>query len=136
MKRKKLFLAIGIVAAVICCGALMRWAFIQVFFAEPAVMETAVSPDGKYIAYAYESNGGATSGWTYHVSVLKAGQKLHKGNGNIYISSIPPNEIRWEDDGVLYIDDYRSSQTTKRKEKIYDIIVVFNSIELEKATSE
>ena len=81
MKRKKLFLAIGIVAAVICCGALMRWAFIQVFFAEPAVMETAVSPDGKYIAYAYESNGGATSGWTYHVSVLKAGQKLHKGNG-------------------------------------------------------
>ena len=106
---------------------LIKWIFIELFYAEPTIMQTSISPDGKYIAYVFESNGGATTGWIYHISILKTGKELSKGNGNIYISSIAPIKLEWLDKTTLYVDDYDSQGTTKRKEKIYDVTVKFKS---------
>ena len=111
------------------CGMLIKWAFVELFYVEPTTMQTHVSPNGKYTAYVYESNGGATTGWIYHISILHTGKKLAKGNGNIYISEIPPVNVTWLDNSTLYVDDYDSLGTTKRKEKIYGINVRFKSLE-------
>ena len=126
---KKIFLSFGILIAVLLCSMLTKWTFVELFYAEPTVMQTHISPNGKYIAYVYESNGGATMGWSYHISILQTGRKLGKGNGNIYISGIPPVNVVWLDNSTLYVDDYDSANTTKRKEKIYGIDVRFNSLE-------
>lgn len=122
----------GILVALLLCGALIKWAFVELLYTEPTVMQTHVSPDGKYTAYVYESNGGATTGWVYHISILQTGRKLGKGNGNIYISGIPPVNLEWLDNSTLYVDDYDSARTTKRKEKIYEIDVKFKSLERNK----
>ena len=98
------------------------------FFAEPTIMQSLESPDGKYTAYVFESNSGATSGWVYHISVLKTGKELSKGNGNIYTSDIPPTKIEWLDNTTLYVADYNEVEP-KRKEKIYDVTVKFRSFE-------
>lgn len=111
------------------CGMLIKWTFVELFYAEPTIMQTSISPDGKYTAYVFESNGGATTGWIYHISILKTGKELSKGNGNIYISSIMPIKLEWLDKTTLYVDDYDSQGTTKRKEKIYDVTVKFKSLE-------
>ncbi len=113
----------------IICGRLTKWAFVELFYAEPTVIQTYISPDGKYTAYVYESNGGATTGWSYHVSILPSEKELGKGNGNVYISGIPPINLEWLNNSTLYVNDYNSVNTTKRKEKIYDINVRFNSLE-------
>ena len=103
--------------------------FQNLFFAEPNIMQSISSPDGQYTAYVFESNGGATTGWIYHVSVLKKDEKLGKGTGNVYISDDPPNSIEWLENNVLYIDDYKSIKTTKQRQKIKDVTIKFKSLE-------
>ena len=125
---KKIIFSFGILVALLLCGMLIKWAFVELFYAEPTVMQTYVSPNGRYTAYVYESNGGTTTGWVYHISILQTGEKLDKGNGNIYISEIPPVNVVWLDNSTLYVDDYDSVRTTKRKEKIYGIDVRFKSL--------
>ena len=103
--------------------------FQNLFFAEPDIFQSISSPDGKYTAYMFKSNGGATTGWIYHVSVLKKEKQLNKGNGNVYISEIPPNGIEWLESNVLYIDDYKSIKTTKQRQKIEDVTIKYKSLE-------
>ena len=103
--------------------------FQNLFFAEPDILQSISSPDGKYTAYVFESNGGATTGWIYHVSVLKKEKQLNKGNGNVYISEIPPNGIEWLESNVLYIDDYKRIKTTKQRQKIEDVTIKYKSLE-------
>lgn len=129
MNKKIIFSSILLFISLIFAGILVKWAFVEIFFAEPTIVQTCGSPDGEYTAYVYESNGGATSGWTYHVSILPTKRKLGKGNGNIYISNSPPVKLEWLNDRTLYIDDYDSFRTTKRKEKIGDVAVRFKSLE-------
>ena len=126
---KKIISSFGILAALLLCNMFIKWTFVELFYAEPTVMQTYVSPNGKYTAYIYERNGGATTGWVYHISILQTGKKLDKGNGNIYISEIPPVNVMWLDNSTLYVDDYDSVRITKRKEKIYGVDVRFKSLE-------
>lgn len=102
--------------------------FRNIFFAEPNIIQSIVSPDGRYTAYLFESNGGATTGMIYHISILESEKNLGKGNGNVYISEIPPNGIEWIENTVLYVDDYKSIKTTKQKQKIKDITIKYKSL--------
>lgn len=102
--------------------------FRNIFFAEPNIIQSIASPDGRYTAYLFESNGGATTGMIYHISILESEKNLGKGNGNVYISEIPPNGIEWIENTVLYVDDYKSIKTTKQKQKIKDITIKYKSL--------
>ena len=73
---KKPFFSLGILFALLFCGMLIKWTVVELFYAEPTIMQTSVSPDGKYTAYVFESNGGATTGWTYHISILQTGKNF------------------------------------------------------------
>ena len=129
IKTKKLLYTLLIVFLCISAISAGIKLFQYIFFAEPDIIRSISSPDGKYTAYLFESNGGATTGWTYHVSVLKKGRKLNKGNGNVYISKIPPNNIEWFKNNVLYIYDYKSIKTTRQKQKIKDVTIKYKSLE-------
>lgn len=126
---KKIFLPIGLLIALIFTVFLIKWAFVEFYYPDPTVMQTYISPDGKYTAYVFESNSGATSGWVYHVSIVRTEKRLGKGPGNIYTSGVEPIALEWLDNRTLYIEDYDSVRTTQRKEKIYDVVVKFKSLE-------
>ena len=128
---KKIFLFIRKLFVILFWGILINWAFVEFFFSEPTIMESIESPDGKYTAYVFESNGGATTGWIYHISVLRTGKKLSKGNGNIYTSESEPGNVEWLDNTTLYVEDW-NNPITKRKEKIYDVTVKFRGLELKR----
>ena len=121
----------SIVFSLICIFSFnfLKATFNNCFFSETVIIQTVFSPDGKYVAYVFESNGGATTGWIYHVSVLRSNIKLGKGSGNVYVSDMPPVTIEWIDKDVLYVKDYKNLGTTKRKEKIYNITVKFQSLQ-------
>ena len=61
----------------------LRWFVLS----EPDIIQEVVSPNGKYVAYVFEANGGATTRFTYRLSVLKNGKKLKAGDiGNTFIT--------------------------------------------------
>lgn len=113
-------------------GNLIKRTFVEFFYPEPTIMLTSTSPDGKYTAYVFESNGGATSGWVYHISILPAHKKLGKGPGNVYVSDMRPEKIEWKDNKVLYVKDYQNIGTTKREEKLRGINIEFYSLSVSK----
>ncbi len=126
MKRtlKKLIIFIVIVAAVI--GLLyfafngLRWAIMG----EPDIIQEAVSPDGKYVAYVFESNSGATSGFVYRLSVLKNGKKPKRGDiGNTYINDYE-FDVEWEDNDTLTVNNL-TTDNYKQETKVYDVEVAY-----------
>lgn len=101
----------------------------DLFWSQPTVIQTWVSPDGTYTAYVFESNAGATTGWIYHISVLPTGKELSKGQGNVYIGTLLPDDISWIDNITLFVSDYASKGTTRQKEKIGNIRIKYRSLE-------
>ena len=79
----------------------------SVFLPEPIIIESVQSPDGKYTAYIYESNGGATTGFIYHLSIIETGKRLPYGKGNAYIADSPVVEVVWTSENELYVENYR-----------------------------
>ncbi len=61
----------------------LRWFVLS----EPDIIQEVVSPNGEYVAYVFESNGGATSWFVYRLSILKNGKQPKRGDtGNTYIN--------------------------------------------------
>lgn len=91
---------------------------------EPTILQELPSPDGEYVAYVFELNSGATSGFVYRLSILKEGRELGKGNGNTFISG-SEFTAEWVSDGVLQVnngpagDVYRQNTLVKGVEVRY-----------------
>ena len=114
MKYKKLMIIISIIATVILL-LLFGNLFVYIFLPEPTVIQSVQSPDGMYTAYIYESNGGATTGFIYHLSVLEKGTTLSKGKGNTYISGFE-FDIEWINDRELQVNNTSSIRIYKQRE--------------------
>ena len=55
---KKIIFCFGIIVALLLSCILTKLAFVELFYVEPTIIQVHVSPNGKYTAYVYESNGG------------------------------------------------------------------------------
>lgn len=114
-------LKIGVPISLLLAGIMLLLnIFRSSFLSPPTILQEIPSPDGEYVAYVYECNGGATSGYVYHVSVLKAEKNLAKGNGNVYIcdgglSGGYDFIVDWISDRTLRITHYRSELIRKQK---------------------
>ena len=87
---KKVIVIIAVIVLVIIglvvAGNIALNSFRAFLMGEPDIIQEVVSPDGKYVAYVFEANGGATSKFTYRLSILKNGKKLKAGDaGNNFL---------------------------------------------------
>ncbi len=130
-KKKLLIISIILLCITLCISAcfLCDYVYRHLFFSEPNIIQSEISPDGKYTAYIYENSGGATTGWIYNVSIIESGKELNRGMGNILISSFAPDSMKWTDNYTLFIDDYDGLVTTKQKHKYKDITIKYKSLE-------
>lgn len=102
----------------------------QLALSEPQIIQIAESPDGKYVAYVFESNAGATTDFTYRLSILKSGKKLSKDIGNTFISGYD-FDIYWEDAHTLKVNNTTSIKIFKQKTKMYDVDVKYRYLKEE-----
>ena len=113
----------AIVSSLICTYVL----YAHLFTVPIRIIQSEPSPDGKHIAYVYESSGGATTGWIYHVSVLPTSQKPKSGKGNVYTGSVAPERIEWLDNKKLFVKDFQC-KNSKRKYSIYGITIEWYTV--------
>ena len=99
--------------------------FLNVIPPEPNIIEAVSSPNGKYIAYIYEKNGGATTGFIYHLSILEKDTSLKRRKGNVYISEYE-FKIQWINDDILYVDNTSSKNIGKQKVSFLDVKIEYN----------
>jgi len=119
---------IGVAVVLICLFLFGKFLITQFLFSEPTILQEAPSPNGKYIAYVYESNGGATTDWTYRLSILRDYEKLGKGVGNTYICDCEFT-VEWKDDKTVHVNNYPMKDIFKQRERVRGIEVTYNFYE-------
>ena len=129
---KKAIVIIAVILAVITglvvAGNVALNLFRTFLMGEPDIIQESVSPDGKYVAYVFEANGGATSKFTYRLSILKNGKKLKAGDvGNTFIT-YDEFDVEWVEDDTLKVNNISSIYIFKQKTKIDDVSVSYNYI--------
>ena len=119
---------LAIIIALIVAGNVALDSFRAFLMGEPDVIQKVVSPDGKYVAYVFEANGGATTKFTYRLSVLKNGKKLKAGDvGNTFIT-YDEFDVEWVDNDILKVNNIASIYIFKQETKIDDVSVSYNYI--------
>ena len=132
MTVKKVIVIISVVLVVIIAlivvGNIALDSFRTFLMGDPDIIQEVVSPDGKYVAYVFEANGGATTRFTYRLSVLKEGKKLKAGDvGNAFIT-YDEFDVEWIDDNTLKVNNIQSINIFEQKMKIDRVNVTYNYI--------
>ena len=129
---KKVIVIIAVIILVIIglvvAGNIALNSFKAFLMGEPDIIQEVVSPDGKYVAYVFEANGGATTKFTYRLSVLKNGEKLKAGDiGNAFISY---NEfaVEWLDGNTLNVNNIASVNIFKQETEIDGVKITYKYI--------
>ena len=123
-----IFVVLAIIVALIVEGNIALDSFRAFLMGEPDIIQEVVSPDGKYVAYVFEANGGATTRFTYRLSVLKEGKKLKAGDvGNAFIT-YDEFDVEWIDDNTLKVNNIQSINIFEQKMKIDRVNVTYNYI--------
>jgi hypothetical protein len=79
------------------------------------VSQTLISPSGRYVAYVFSRNCGATTGFNTQVSVLPTTHKPPQESGNTFISGRQvPLVLQWQGDESLKITGASSVSPTKQ----------------------
>ena len=65
--------------------------------------EAVPSPDGKFVAYKFLGGGGATNGWSYHLSIETKGDPFKNEDGNVFVSYSDDFYFEWKGNKELII---------------------------------
>ena len=98
----------------------LRWFVLS----EPDIIQEVVSPNGEYVAYVFESNGGATSWLVYRLSILKNGKQPKRGDvGNTYINDYE-FDVEWKDNDALMVNN-TTTINYKQETKVHGVEVIY-----------
>ena len=98
----------------------LRWFALS----EPDIIQEVVSPNGEYVAYVFESNGGATSWFVYRLSILKNGKQPKRGDvGNTYINDYE-FDVEWKDNDTLMVNN-TTTINYKQETKVHGVEVIY-----------
>jgi hypothetical protein len=89
------------------------------------IKEIKPSPDGKFAAIAFIRNGGATTGYSPQISILKNNEKLGNKTGNIFIGAKSRYiSVYWKNNSTLVV------QYNSPEDYIYKRVDKFHSIKI------
>ena len=119
-------IVLAIIIALIVAGNIALDSFRTFLMGEPDIIQEVVSPDGKYVAYVFEANGGATTRFTYRLSVLKEGKKLKAGDvGNTFIT-YDEFDVEWIGYNTLKVNNYPTKDIFKQETKVFGVDIQYN----------
>lgn len=96
------------------------------------IIQSQISPDGKYIAISFYRSCGATTGISPQVSIIKSHMKLPNSPGNLFISDKSDKiKIFWKDSTTLVIQyDKNNARVFKAMEDFNSILIIYQDSSL------
>lgn len=90
------------------------------------IKESVVSPNGKFVAYAYICDAGATTDYSPQVTIVPRGEELSSANaGNVFIGNHGEYiHVEWKDAKTLMIY-YEASEVNKQERSIWGINIEY-----------
>lgn len=90
------------------------------------IIKTIPSPNGKYVAYAFVRDLGATTKESYQMSILKENEKLGNGSGNTFVSYSNFAAV-WDNDNEITIKYPKNAEVFKNEVNVKGIKVNYNN---------
>ena len=89
-----------------------------------SIIKTVSSPNGKYIAYVFIRDMGASTKESYQLSILKEGRELGNTAGNAYIS-YSEFMVEWVGEKELFVDN-SAAEIFKQKNEVNGIKITYD----------
>lgn len=90
------------------------------------VIHEIESPDGKYIAFCFIRDLGATTKPSYQLTILNKGEKLSDTVGNIFIT-YGEFDIEWEKNDALIVNIKNDKEIFKQLEQYKEIKIKYKN---------
>lgn len=81
------------------------------------IVQTLPSPDEKRMAYVFKRDCGATTDYSYQLSILKADEEFQNKAGNAFISE-KSLTVQWTDARQLEVQYALEAQSSKMKREV------------------
>ena len=85
---------------------------------------------GKYIAYVFIRDGGATTRESYQLTILKNNKKLYNSGGNVFVSDFLFS-IEWVSDKELYVYNTTPAGIFRQMRTLYGISIKYKHMKTE-----
>ncbi|WP_138493799.1 DUF5412 family protein [Paenibacillus pinistramenti] len=96
------------------------------YLCENKVLSTLEQPNGRHDLVYFERNCGATTGFSYQISLIRHGARLNSQSGNLYISD-KPFTAYWTDGDVLVVLE-PGSRAYRRKTSYQGVAVQYKDL--------
>ena len=123
-----LIIFVSIIGLIIGAVSLL-FLFIHLLFSGACANETLStndSPNGRYTAYTFTRDCGATTSVSYQLSILKKDQKLKNKSGNTFVSE-QEFDVEWARDAQLNVAYPKSAKTYKMDNKVGRVDIIYTS---------
>jgi hypothetical protein len=90
------------------------------------ILSTDDSPNGRYTAYTFTRDCGATTSVSYQLSILKKDKELNNKGGNTFVSK-QEFDVEWADNMQLDVAYPESAMTYKMDNKVGKVDIVYTS---------
>jgi hypothetical protein len=124
----------AIILLVVASVFAFAWLIIDTSLCNNDVYEEIASPSGTYKAVIFERNCGATTDFSYQVSILKADKSLSQSDGgNVFIAdsnhgAVEVNvRVRWIDNTVLEVRYPARSRVFEKNDRIGDVTIRYST---------
>lgn len=108
------------------CSGLILYSLLDSFFRSACgneLISTTVSPDGNYEAHIFVRDCGATTGYSYQLSILKDGKEVKNRSGNTFVSD-GEFTVEWLDNRLIEVN-YSHLRTSEMHKQIGLVSVEF-----------
>lgn len=92
------------------------------------VIRQIESPDGKYVAFYFIRDLGATTKQSYQLSILNKGEKLGDTAGNIF-TTYGEFDIKWDENDNLIVNIKNNEEIFKQLDKYKEIEIKYKTPE-------
>ena len=129
-KTVKIILIVFVFITGLIIGAVsLLFLFIHLLFSGACaneILSTEDSPNGRYTAYTFTRDCGATTSESYQLSILKKDKELKNKGGNTFVSK-QEFDVEWADETQLYVAYPESANTYKMDNKVGKVDIVYTS---------
>lgn len=84
------------------------------------------SPSKGYLAVIFKRDCGATTAYSYHLSIIKKGEKIKENDTGNIVSGRSEMEIKWINNMELQVTLDNKQETIKTEKQINNINIFYN----------
>lgn len=123
IKNRLVLITLLVISVVLIAGKYTLDILFEDLCGNEVVQETA-SPNKEKVAYYFVRSCGATTGFSYQLSILDKETVLENIPGNTFISD-EEFDFRWIDDKRIQVSYKRSSEISEMRKSIMDVDVEY-----------